>query len=146
MPLWSKIAAGVAIAVTLLGIAGLKAYSGKRGPLVQAHGTTYYDGEGPRAAPVACKSEREIRAAIEEVHAKYDHFEGASLQAFERRAAMLKGLPPLRVDALYVITEDDKLRDGEMVLFIGLKGDCVSTVFGFPSRLYHELQTSPGAA
>jgi hypothetical protein len=146
MPLWSKIAAGVAIAVTLLGFAGLKAYSEKRGPVVQAYGTTYYDGDGPRAPPVPCKSESEIRSAIAEVHAKYDHFEGMSLQEFERRAAILKGLPPLRVDTLYVITEDDKLRDGSMVLFIGLKADCVSTVFSFPSRLYHELQSSPGAA
>ena len=38
-----------------------------------------------------------------------------------------------------VITEDDQLRQGEMVLFIGLKGDCVSTVFGFSAKLYQEL-------
>ena len=32
-----------------------------------------------------------------------------------------------------------KLRDGEMVLFIGLKAKCVSTVFGFPAKLYREI-------
>jgi hypothetical protein len=26
-----------------------------------------------------------------------------------------------------------------MVLFIGLKAKCVSTVFGFPAKLYHEI-------
>ena len=26
-----------------------------------------------------------------------------------------------------------------MVLFIGLRVDCVTTVFGLPARLYHEL-------
>lgn len=145
MPLWSKIAAGVVIAVTLLGFAGFMTYSEKRGPIVQAYGTTYYGDDGPRAAPVPCKPEADIRSAIAQVHAKYDYLEGKDLQAFERRAAILRGLPPLRVDKLYVITEDDKLRDGEMVLFIGLKADCVSTVFSFPSQLYRELQSSPAA-
>jgi hypothetical protein len=51
----------------------------------------------------------------------------------------LKGLPPLDADELYVVTEDDKLRNGEMVLFIGLKAKCVSTVFSFPARLYREI-------
>ena len=71
--------------------------------------------------PVACKPESEILAAIGQVHAKYDHLEGVELAAFEQRAALLKGLPPLNIEKLYVITEDDQLRDGEMVLFIGLR-------------------------
>jgi hypothetical protein len=74
------------------------------------------------------------------VHAKYDYLEGAELKAFEERAAALKGLPPLNVDELYVITEDDQLRDGEMVLFIGLKANCVKTVFGLPTSLYEEFR------
>jgi len=146
MPVWSRIAAGLVLAGVLIGLAGLKAYSERLGPVVQAHGTTYYNGEGPISAPVACKPESEIVAAIEQVHAKYDYLEGADLQAFERRAADLKGLPPLNVDKLYVITEDDQLRDGEMVLFIGLRVACVTTVFGLPSKLYRELAVTPGSA
>jgi hypothetical protein len=146
MPVWSRIAAGLVLAVTLLGFAGFKAYSEKLGPLVQAYGTTYFNGEGPPSAPVPCKSEGEILSAIARVHAKYDHFEGDGLQAFEQRATYLKGLPPLRIEKLYVITEDDQLRDGRMVLFIGLRSNCVSTVFSFPTRLYRELTLSSGAA
>ena len=146
MPVWSRIATGLALAVTLLGFAGFKAYSEKLGPIVQAYGTTYFNGDGPPALPAACKSESEIRSAIAQVHAQYDHFEGHSLQAFEQRATYLKGLPPLRVDTLYVITEDDQLRDGRMVLFIGLRSNCVSTVFSFPARLYRELTVTSGAA
>ena len=82
-------------------------------------------------------------AAIGQVHAKYDYLEGDELKAFEQRAALLKGLPPLNIEKLYVITEDDQLRDGEMVLFIGLRVDCVTTVFGLPTRLYNELAGRP---
>ena len=78
-------------------------------------------------------------AAIAQVRAKYDYLAGADLKAFEQRAAALKGLPPLNVEKLYVITEDDQLRNGEMVLFIGLRVNCVTTVFGLPTRLYREL-------
>lgn len=146
MPVWSRIAAGLALAAILLGFAGFQAYSDKRGPIVQAYGTTYFNGDGPPSEPAPCKSESEILSAIAQVHAKYDHFAGDGLQAFEQRAAYLKGLPPLRVDTLYVITEDDQLRDGRMVLFIGLRSNCVSTVFSFPTRLYRELAISSGAA
>ncbi|HUU67367.1 MAG TPA: hypothetical protein VMW57_08840 [Methyloceanibacter sp.] len=146
MPVWSRIAVGLALAVTLLGFAAFRAYSEKLGPIVQAYGTTYFNGEGPKAVPVPCKSEGAIVSAIAQVHARYDHFEGDSLQAFEQRATYLKGLPPLRVDTLYVITEDDQLRDGRTVLFIGLRSNCVSTVFSFPARLYRELTVSSGAA
>ena len=145
MPLWSKVAAGLAIAVTLLGFVGLRAYSERLGPIVQTHGTTYYNGAVPQTPAVPCKSESEIRSAIARVHAKFDHFKGESLEAFEKRATLLKGLPPLRVETLYVITEDDKLRDGKMVLFIGLKANCVSTVFSFPAPLYRELVASNAA-
>ena len=145
MPLWSKVAAGLAIAVTLLGFVGFRAYSERLGPVVQTYGTTYYNGMGPQAPAIPCKSESEIRSAIARVHAKFDHFDGESLKAFEDRAALLKGLPPLGVETLYVITEDDKLRDGKMVLFIGLKSNCVSTVFSFPGPLYRKLIES-GAA
>ncbi|MGH9894959.1 MAG: hypothetical protein ACREA0_23850 [bacterium] len=127
------------LAGALIGLAGFKAYSEKLGPFVQKYGTTYYNGEGPIFAPLACKPESEIIAAIAQVHAKYDYLEGADLEAFERRAAELKGLPPLNVEKLYVITEDDRLRDGEMVLFIGLRVNCVTTVFGLPTKLYREL-------
>ena len=139
MPLWSRLAAGIVLSVTLLGFAGFKAYSEKLGPIIQAHGTTYYNGEGPPVAAVPCKSESDIRTAIARVHAKFDHLNAARLAAFEKRAAFLKGLPPLRIDTLYVITEDDQLRDGKTVLFIGLRSNCVSTVFSLPARLYHEL-------
>jgi hypothetical protein len=140
MPVWSRIAAGLLLAGVLIGFAGFKAYSEKLGPLVQAHGTTYYNGDGPASAPLACKPESEIIAAIRQVHAKYDYLEGAELKSFEQRAGLLKGLPPLNIEKLYVITEDDQLRDGEMVLFIGLRVDCVTTVFGLPTRLYRELK------
>lgn len=146
MPVWSRIAAGLVLAVTLLGFAGFRAYSEKLVSIVQAHGTTYFNGEGPPSVPVPCKSESEILSAIAQVHAQYDYFEGDSLQAFEQRATYLKGLPPLRVDTLYVITEDDQLRDGRMVLFIGPRSNCVSSVFSFPTRLYRELALSSGAA
>ena len=73
------------------------------------------------------------------MHAKFDYLTGQELESFEVRARDLKGLPPLKADELYVITEDDKLRDGEMVLFIGLKSECVTTVFVFPAKLYHEI-------
>ena len=139
LPLWGRCAIGFALAAALMGFAGLKAYSAKRAPLVQAHGTTYYNGEGPLSEPVVCKSKGEIAAAMEQVHAKYDYIAGAGLAAFEARAATLKGLPPLNVEELYVITEDDQLRNGEMVLFIGLKTGCVSMVFGLPAKLYREL-------
>jgi hypothetical protein len=140
MPVWPRIAAGLLLAGVLIGFAGFKAYSAKLGPLVQVYGTTYYNGDGPAAAPLACKPESEIVAAIRQVHAKYDYLEGADLKSFEQRAGMLKGLPPLNIEKLYIITEDDQLRDGEMVLFIGLRVDCVTTVFGLPSRLYRELE------
>jgi len=139
MPVWPRIAAGLVLTGVLIGFAGFRAYSEKLGPIVQAHGTTYYNGQGPVSVPLACKPESEITAAISQVHAKYDYLEGADLQAFEQRAAVLKGLPPLDIDKLYVITEDDQLRDGEMVLFIGFRVDCVTTVFGLPTKLYREL-------
>ncbi|HZJ12086.1 MAG TPA: hypothetical protein VFD26_05475 [Methyloceanibacter sp.] len=139
MPVRLRIAAGLMLAAALIGLAGFKAYSAKLGPLVQAYGTTYYNGDGPNFAPVACKPESEIVVAIKQVHAKYDYLEGADLRAFEQRAAALKGLPPLNVEKLYVITEDDQLRNGEMVLFIGLRVNCVTTVFGLPTKLYREL-------
>jgi hypothetical protein len=130
--------AGIAFAAALIGLAGFKAYSAKLGPVVQTHGTTYYNGESP-FAPVPCKPGSIIRAAISQVHAKYDYLTGAALKAFEERAAALKGLPPLNIEELYVITEDDQLRNGEMVVFIGLRRDCVATVFGLPIKLYQEL-------
>jgi hypothetical protein len=139
MPVWLRIAAGLVLAGALMGFAGFTAYSEKLGPLVQAHDTTYYNGDGPSLAPVACKPESEIVAAISQVHAKYDYLEAAGLRAFEQRAAELKGLPPLNIEKLYVITEDDLLRNGEMVLFIGLRANCVTTVFGLPAKLYREL-------
>ena len=146
MPIWSRVAVGLALAVTLLGFAGFQAYSAKLGPIIQAQGTTFYNGDGPPVTPVICKSESEILSAITRVHAKYDRLEGADLQAFEQQAAYLKGLPPLRVDKLYVITEDDQLRDGKTVLFIGLKSNCVRSVFSLPTPLYREISVSPGGA
>jgi hypothetical protein len=146
MPVWSRIAAGLVLAGVLIGFAGFKAYSERLRPVVQAYGTTYYNGDGPIFAPVTCKPESGIVTAIGQVHAKYDYLEGAGLRAFEQRAAYLKGLPPLNIDKLYVITEDDQLRDGEMVLFIGLRADCVTTVFGLPTRLYRELAGTSGSA
>ena len=140
MTVQSRIAAGLILAGLLLGFAAFTAYSQRLGPLVQAHGTTYYNGDGPSSPPVTCKPESEIVAAIGQVHAKYDYLEGAGLKAFEERAALLKGLPPLNIDKLYVITEDDQLRNGEMVLFIGLRVNCVSTVFGLPTKLYREIK------
>jgi hypothetical protein len=146
MPTWSRIAAGLVLAIALIGYAGFRAYSEKLGPLVQEHGTTYYNDDGPPAPPVTCKPESEILAAIGKVHAKYDYLVGPDLKSFEDRATLLKGLPPLNVDELYVITEDDELRDGEMVLFIGLKSNCVTTVFGFSAKVYHEILAASGAA
>jgi hypothetical protein len=146
MAVRTRIAAGLVLAGALMGFAGFTAYSKKLGPLVQEYGTTYYNGDGPSAPPITCKPESEIATAIRQVRAKFDYFEGAELTAFEQRAATLKGLPPLGIDKLYVITEDDQLRDGEMVLFIGLKVDCVKTVFGLPTKLYQELAGKPGNA
>ncbi len=139
MPTWLKRVAGVTLAVSLLTIAGVKAYSERLLPLVQEYGTTYYNGEGPAAAPVICKPEATVLAAVQQVHAKFDHLAGDDLKAFQARARDLKGLPPLDVDELYVITEDDQLRSGEMVLFIGLKLKCVNTVFGFSAAVYREI-------
>jgi hypothetical protein len=138
MPNWLKITAGLALAVSLIAVAALRAYSYKLGPLVQAHGTTYYNGTYT-PVPVACKPESTILASIEQVHAKYDYYAGPDLTAFERRALIFDGLPPLKVEKLYVITQDDKLHEGEMVLFIGLKADCVSIVFGFPAKVYFDI-------
>ena len=137
------IAAGILFAGALIGLAGFSALSKRLGPLVQQYGTTYYNGDGPKFQTVACKPESEIIQAIGQVHAKYDYFEGDNLRAFEQRAALLKGLPPLDIDKLYVITEDDKLRNGEMVLFIGLRLNCVKTVFGLPTTLYREIAGTP---
>ena len=139
MPVGLKIAAGAILGVSLIGLAGLQGASKKFGPLVQSHGTTYYSDDGLVSPPVICKPLSTILAAIKQVHAKYDYLAGGDLKTFEDRARDLKGLPPLDADELYVITEDDQLRDGEMVLFIGLKAKCVSTVFGFPAKLYHEI-------
>jgi hypothetical protein len=138
-----RIAAGMLLAGVLIGLAGFSAYSKRLGPLVQQYGTTYYNGEGVKSEPVACKPESEIIAAIGQVHAKFDYLEGGDLRAFEHRAALLKGLPPLNIEKLYVITEDDQLRNGEMVLFIGLRANCVTTVFGLPTRLYREIAGAP---
>ncbi len=138
MPNWLKLAAGLALAASLIAIAGMGAYSEKHDVLVQEHGTTFYNG-APVIATVPCRPEKEIVAAISDVHAKYDYYATDDLKIFEDRALNLKGLPPLDVEKLYVITEDDKLRAGEMVLFIGFKGACVSIVFGFPAGLYDEI-------
>jgi len=146
MPVWSRVAVGLVLAVTLLGIAGYQGYSARLGPIIQTQGTTYFNGDGPPAKPVICKSEDEILDAITRVHAKYDHLEGADLEAFEQRATYLKGLPPLRVDKLYVITEDDQIRDGKTVLFIGRNSNCVRSVFSFPAQFYRELTVSDGGA
>ncbi len=135
----SRLAVGLALALALLGFAAFKAYSERLGPLVQAYGTTYYNDDWSPSPPVACKPESEITAAIKQVHAKYDYLAGEDLEAFEQRAALLKGLPPLNIEKLYVITADDQLRNGEMVLFIGLRTNCVTAVFGLPSSLYREL-------
>jgi hypothetical protein len=62
-----RIAAGLVLAGALIGFAGFKAYSEKLGPFVQAYGTTYYNGDGPISAPLACKPESEIVAAIGQV-------------------------------------------------------------------------------
>jgi hypothetical protein len=146
MPTWLKIAAGVVLGVSLIGLAGLHGASKRLGPLVQEHGITYYNGEGSAPAPVICKPKSTILAAIGQVHAKYDYLDRERLQIFQNRARDLKGLPPLNADELYVVTEDDQLRQGEMVLFIGLKGGCVSTVFGFSAKLYHEILGGAGGA
>ena len=141
-----RIAAGIILAGVLIGLAAFSAYSKRLGPLVGQYGTTYYNGDGPIFAPVACKPESEIVTAIAQVHAKYDYLEGADLKTFEQHATALKGFPPLNIDKLYVITEDDQLRDGQMVLFIGLKANCVKTVFGLPTKLYREIADKSGAA
>ena len=146
MPIWLKIAAGVILGVSLIGLAGLHGASKRLGPLVQEHGITYYNGDGLAPPPVICKPKSTILAAIGQVHAKFDHLEGEKLQGFLDRARDLKGLPPLKADELFVVTQDDQLRDGEMVLFIGLKGGCVSTVFGFSAKLYHEILGGTGGA
>ena len=147
MPVWLKIAFGIALGAALIGVAGLQGASKKLGPLVQPHGTTYYYGDGPaRAAPVICKPKSVILNAIGQVHARFDHLDGEALKAFQDHARDLKGLPPLDADELYVITEDDQLRDGQMVLFIGLKADCVTTVFGFSAKLYREILLGAGKA
>jgi hypothetical protein len=146
MPVSPKIGVGLALAGVLIGLAVLQASSSRRpGPAVQSYGTTYYN-EEPPFPPVACKSETEILGAIGQVHAKYDQFEGQSLTAFEQRAALLKGFPPLNIEKLYVITEDDQLRNGEMVLFIGLKSGCVKTVFGLSAKVYQEILGAPKGA
>ena len=146
MPVWLKVAFGIAIGVSLIGLAGLQGASKKLGPLVQTHGTTYYNGDLPEPEPVICKPKSDILNAIGQVHAKFDHLDGEALKTFENRARDLKGLPPLDADELYVITEDDQLRDGQMVLFIGMKGDCVTTVFGFSAKLYQEILEAAGKA
>mgnify|MGYP005850629187 CR=1 FL=1 len=147
MPVWLKIGFGIAIGAALIALAGIQGASKKLGPLVQSHGTTYYYGDGPaKPAPVICKPKSEILNAIGQVHAKFDHLDGEALKAFQDRARDLKGLPPLDADELYVITEDDQLRDGQMVLFIGLRANCVTTVFGFSAKLYHEILEGVGRA
>jgi hypothetical protein len=146
MPIWLKIAAGVVLGISLIGLAGLQGASKRLGPLVQEHGITYYNGEGLTPPPVICKPKSTILAAIKQVHAKYDHLDSDRLQTFQDRARDLKGLPPLNADELYVVTEDDTLRQGEMVLFIGLKSGCVSTVFGFSAKLYREVLGEAGGA
>ena len=146
MPVSPRVGAGLVLAGVLIGLAALQAYSRTLEPVVQSYGTTYYNGEGPAFAPVACKPESEILAGIKQVHAKYDEFEAAALASFEARATELKGFPPLNIHKLCVITEDDQLRDGQMVLFIGLKDGCVKTVFGFSARIYQEIAGKPGAA
>jgi len=146
MPVWSRVAVGLLLAGVLIGVAIFKASSAKLGPLAGEYGVTYYNGEGPGAAQVTCKPESEILAAIVQVHAKFDYLEGDALRAFEQRAAELRGLPPLSIDKLYVITADDKLRDGEMVLFIGIRANCVRTVFGLPTKFYEELAGKPAGS
>src|SRR5262245_11406915 len=96
MPAWLKIAIGIALGASLIGVAGLHVGASKKlGPLVQAHGTTYYGSDGPERAPLICKPKSEILAAIDRVHAKFDHLDGGALQAFQDRARDMKGLPPL---------------------------------------------------
>lgn len=146
MPVSPRVGAGLALAGVLIGLAALQAYSRKLEPARQSYGTTYYGGEGPAFAPVACKPESDIVAAIAQVHAKYDAFEGSALASFEERATLLKGFPPLNVEKLYVITEDDQLRNGEMVLFIGLKDGCVKSVFGLSTKVYRQILSAPEGA
>lgn len=134
-----RIISGLLLTAALIIIAGVRAYSENLGPLVQEHGTTYYNGEGPVPQPIVCKREQDITEAMAEVHAKFDYLTGPDLKAFEQRALSLEGLPPLNLDKLYVITADDGMREGERVLFIGLRVECVSQVFAFPASLYHQI-------
>src|SRR4029078_8214530 len=106
----------LSLALALLGFAAFKAYSERLGPLGEAYGTTYYNDDWSPSPPVACKPESEITAAIKEVTAKYDYLAGEDLEAFEQRAALLKGLPPLNIEKLYVITADKQLRHAQIVL------------------------------
>ena len=141
MPVWLKIAAGAVLAVSLIGLAGFHGFSRSSARSFRSTAPPITTARGRHRAPVICKPESAILAAIDQVHAKFDHLAGADLKAFQERARDFKGLPPLNADELYVVTEDDKLRDGEMVLFIGLKAKCVTTVFGFSGEA---LPRDPG--
>ena len=92
------------------------------------------------AAPALAEESSAAAPDVQEILNGYQ----AEAVLVEQRAAELKGLPPLSIDKLYVITEDAKLRDGQMVLFIGLRGNCVKTVFGLPTKLYRELAGKSG--
>jgi hypothetical protein len=132
MPNWLKVAAGLTLALSLILAVGLRAT--RVDPLHASQGAGLAS-----VTEVACKTELTILNGIRQVHAKYDYYDGDKLKVFEDRALALLGLPTLDVDRLYVITEDDELRKGTMVLFIGLKADCVTQVFGFPAWLYKEI-------
>ena len=143
MPVRLRIAAGIVLAGALIGLAGFSAYSKRLGPLVQQYGTTYYNGDGPSrrrspASPRARSSRRSGRCTPNTTISR------GPISGLSSSARRLKGLPPLNIEKLYVITEDDQLRDGEMVLFIGLRVDCVTTVFGLPTKLYRELAGKSG--
>ena len=138
MPNWLKVAIGLALTVSLIAVAASAPIpiSSVRSCRRMARPITTAPTRLSRspASPRARSSLRSIRSTPNTIITQ-----GPISAAFERRALIFDGLPPLKVEKLYVITQDDKLRDGEMVLFIGLKADCVSIVFGFPARVYDDI-------
>ncbi len=141
MPVWSKITVGLVLAIALLGLAGLRASSGNLGRIDQPHGTTFYNGQGPKAPPLPCKPESDIRSAIVRVHAKYDLFDGARLDAFEQRsAAHLKRLASASgpiPSSRHVWMSQLRLDGKNWSSFTGLtRRDCVSTVIRHHPHCY----------
>ena len=145
MPVWLKIAAGALLGASLIGLAGLQ-------------------GASKNSVPSCRNTARPIIAMTDRSRRRLSANRSARSSPRSSRCTPNTTISPARISkpsrtapaisracrrstpmSFTSSPKMTKLRDGEMVLFIGLKAKCVSTVFGFPAKLYREILSATGS-